>query len=216
MTRIAMTDAKLTPGVKRKAENILKELGIPMSTAHEMFYRQIIAHKGLPFDERVPPSETAKAISNAQDTITRKMEEFTPIVQFIQKENKVKFAYLFGSYATQRSGPLSDLDVAVYIDRRVNFWNYRLRLMEKLTRVLKTDHVDLVILNETPPLLSYEVIKYGRILKDDPSRRIPFEARVIGEYLDTARLRQIHRAALAESIGKGNAFGPQRSSSRTT
>jgi hypothetical protein len=144
------------------------------------------------------------------------MEEFTPIVQLLQKEKNVKFAYLFGSYAIQRSGPLSDLDVAVYIDRRVNFWNYRLRLMEKLTRVLKTDHVDLVILNETPPLLSYEVIKYGRILKDDPSRRIPFEARVIGEYLDTARLRQIHRAALAESIGKGNAFGPQRSSSRTT
>jgi hypothetical protein len=181
-----------------------------------MFYRQIIAHKGLPFDERVPPSETANAISGAQDTITRKMEEFTPIVQLLQKEKNVKFAYLFGSYAIQRSGPLSDLDVAVYIDRRVNFWNYRLRLMEKLTRVLKTDHVDLVILNETPPLLSYEVIKYGRILKDDPSRRIPFEARVIGEYLDTARLRQIHRAALAESIGKGNAFGPQRSSSRTT
>jgi putative transposase len=100
-----MTDARLTPEVKRKAENILKELGIPMSTAHEMFYRQIIAHKGLPFDERVPPSETANAISNAQDTITRKMEEFTPIVQFIQKENKVKFAYLFGSYATQRFGP---------------------------------------------------------------------------------------------------------------
>jgi uncharacterized protein len=216
MTRTAMTDVRFTSEVKRKAENILKELGIPISTAHEMFYRQIIAHKGLPFDERVPPSETANAISSAQDSITRKMEEFTSIVQFLQKEKNVKFAYLFGSYATQRSGPLSDLDVAVYIDRRVNSWTYRLKLMEKLAKVLKTDKVDLVILNEAPPLLRYEVIKYGRILKDEPSRRIPFEAKVIAEYLDTARLREMHRAALAESIGKGNAFGPQRSNSRTT
>ena len=87
---------------------------------------------------------------------------------------------------------------------------YRLRLMEKLAKILKSDRLDLVVLNQAPPLLRYEIIKYGRLLKDDASRRIPFEAEVIRECLDTAYLRQGQRVALVENIMKGTAFGPQR------
>ncbi|MCF8130002.1 MAG: type II toxin-antitoxin system RelB/DinJ family antitoxin [Deltaproteobacteria bacterium] len=61
-----MTHARLTPEVKEKAETILKELGISISTAYEMFYRQIIAHNGLPFDVRIPNSETVRAMQEAR------------------------------------------------------------------------------------------------------------------------------------------------------
>ena len=43
MAKTAMTHARLTPEVKERAEAILKSLGISISTAYEMFYRQIIA-----------------------------------------------------------------------------------------------------------------------------------------------------------------------------
>jgi DNA-damage-inducible protein J len=49
MAKTAMTHARLTPEVKRQAEIILKELGISISAAQEVFYRQIIAHHGIPF-----------------------------------------------------------------------------------------------------------------------------------------------------------------------
>jgi len=52
--------------VKEKAKSILKELGIPISSAHKLFYRQIIAHRGLPFDVRIPNKETIKAMHNAR------------------------------------------------------------------------------------------------------------------------------------------------------
>jgi len=66
MGKTAMTHARLTPEVKKKAEAILKELGISISTAYEMFYRQVIAHNGLPFDVQIPNSETVQAMHDAR------------------------------------------------------------------------------------------------------------------------------------------------------
>ncbi len=142
------------------------------------------------------------------------MQDLTPIIELLEKEKRVKFAYLFGSQASGQAGPLSDMDVAVYLDRRVKPRTYRLILMEKLAKLLKRDDLDLVVLNQAPPLLGQQIIKYGKPLKDDAPRRIPFEAEVIRQYLDTAHLRQVQRAALAENIRKGSTFGPERSNRR--
>ena len=66
MAKTAMIHAPLTPEVKRQAEVILKELGISISAAQEMFYRQIIAHQGIPFDLRLPNSQTIRAMEEAR------------------------------------------------------------------------------------------------------------------------------------------------------
>lgn len=66
MPKTAMTHARLTPEVKEKAEKILKELGLSISAANEMFYRQIIAHHGLPFEARIPKRETLQAMEDAR------------------------------------------------------------------------------------------------------------------------------------------------------
>ncbi len=62
-----MTHARLTPEIKNKAEAILKELGISISAAYEMFYRQIIAHQGIPFDLRLPNKDTIQAMGDARE-----------------------------------------------------------------------------------------------------------------------------------------------------
>ena len=67
MAKTAMTHARLTPEVKKQAENILKELGISISAAYEMFYRQIIAHQGIPFNLRIPNKDTLQAMKDARD-----------------------------------------------------------------------------------------------------------------------------------------------------
>ena len=40
--------ARIEPDVKEKAENILSTLGIPASSAINMFYKQIILQRGYP------------------------------------------------------------------------------------------------------------------------------------------------------------------------
>ncbi len=47
--------ARIEPEVKEQAETILAALGIPASSAINMFYKQIILQRGLPFDVKLPP-----------------------------------------------------------------------------------------------------------------------------------------------------------------
>ena len=49
--------ARIEPEVKEQAEDILSALGIPASNAINMFYKQIIIHRGLPFEVVLPPEK---------------------------------------------------------------------------------------------------------------------------------------------------------------
>jgi len=126
---------------------------------------------------------------------------------FLASEKRVKFAYLFGSVAAGNSGPLSDIDIAVFLDRRLDFFTCRLQLMEALARALKSENFDLVILNNAPIVLAHQVISDGIVLKDDRQRRVMFESRVLREYLDTAHLREVQFSYLREQIKRGDFFG---------
>ena len=46
--------ARIEPDVKEQAEAILSELGIPASNAINMFYKQVIMQRGLPFPVKLP------------------------------------------------------------------------------------------------------------------------------------------------------------------
>lgn len=46
--------ARIEPNIKEQAEKILNALGIPASNAINMFYKQIILQKGIPFDVKLP------------------------------------------------------------------------------------------------------------------------------------------------------------------
>ena len=50
----AILYAVIESDVKEKAENILATLGIPASNAINMFYKQIILQRGLPFEVKIP------------------------------------------------------------------------------------------------------------------------------------------------------------------
>ena len=54
MAKTANLYARIEPDVKEQAESILAALGIPASNAINMFYKQIILQRGLPFDVKMP------------------------------------------------------------------------------------------------------------------------------------------------------------------
>jgi len=58
--------ARIRPDIKSEAESIIRELGLSVSMAFELFYRQIIMNRGLPFDLRIPNETTVKAIADAR------------------------------------------------------------------------------------------------------------------------------------------------------
>lgn len=130
------------------------------------------------------------------------------IHDLLAADHRIKFAYLFGSQAEKgKTTSLSDTDVAVYLDGRMNHFTYRLKLMELLAKRLKSENIDLIILNTAPPLLKYEAIKSNYVLKDSGAERISFESKVLQEFLDTAYLRRTQRQVIREKIRKEEFFG---------
>lgn len=53
-TKTANVNIRIELGIKEKAEKILEKLGIPHAVAIDMYYRQIIAHNGIPFSISLP------------------------------------------------------------------------------------------------------------------------------------------------------------------
>ncbi|MCG2711845.1 MAG: nucleotidyltransferase domain-containing protein, partial [Candidatus Omnitrophica bacterium] len=93
---------------------------------------------------------------------------------FFLKRPEVKFAYLFGSVALGKGNQLSDVDLAVFIDgdylKENKFtYGYKAELITELIKVLRTNNVDLVILNTVPVLLKHKVLVGGKLLvcRDD-------------------------------------------------
>lgn len=60
--KTATARALIDPEVKARAETILKALGLSVSNSLELFYRQVVAQQGLPFELHVPNGKTMKAI----------------------------------------------------------------------------------------------------------------------------------------------------------
>ena len=58
--------------LKAEVGKILDKLGLNHSTAVNMFYHQVLAKKGIPFDVKIPTKETLKALENS-----RKRENLT-------------------------------------------------------------------------------------------------------------------------------------------
>jgi DNA-damage-inducible protein J len=54
MSKSAMVRARVEPELKEEVEIIFKKLGITTTEAITIFYHQVKAKKGIPFDLRIP------------------------------------------------------------------------------------------------------------------------------------------------------------------
>ena len=85
----------------------------------------------------------------------------------IAKERDIVALYAFGSLATGDLKPLSDLDFGILVsgklDKQKRF-DKHLDLIGKFNEVLKTDEVDLIMMNDAPMRFSHNIIKSGKLI----------------------------------------------------
>ena len=65
MPKSAMIRARVEPELKARAEAVLDTLGLSPTSAITLFYRQIVEHRGLPFEVRIPNAATRRAMRDA-------------------------------------------------------------------------------------------------------------------------------------------------------
>ncbi len=75
MAKSASLYARIEPEVKEQAESILETLGIPVSSAINMFYKQIILQRGMPFDVKLPASRPIDASALTEEQMNAELEK---------------------------------------------------------------------------------------------------------------------------------------------
>jgi predicted nucleotidyltransferase len=125
----------------------------------------------------------------------------------------VRVAYLFGSQATGRARPDSDVDIAVLWGDdvpRSDYFRRRLELIGAMMDLFRTNDVDVVVLNEATPLLAVEVLRHGRLLYNvDDRLRVEFQVRTVQVYRDTAFLRRLLAEELEYRVRAGKFGQPE-------
>ena len=74
-TKSANLYARIEPDVKEKAEGILSALGIPASSAINMFYKQIIMQRGLPFEVKIPSEKPIDISALSEEEFNKELEK---------------------------------------------------------------------------------------------------------------------------------------------
>lgn len=105
------------------------------------------------------------------------------------QKNGVVFAYLFGSQAAGTATKDSDFDFAVMFSEKAKKskrFDVRLRLISEISRLLKNDKVEIVVLNDTRSLFfKFVIVKEGKmVFEKDHSARVDFELKAMNEYYD--------------------------------
>ena len=112
----------------------------------------------------------------------------------VSTERYVSLAYLFGSSVTKDTSPLSDYDFAFYLTNEDSeqaissklVFETQSSLIYKLSLCLKTDKIDVVILNNTnlSPEIKFDVISNGILFYEKEPYKILIEPRIMNEYYD--------------------------------
>ena len=108
--------------------------------------------------------------------------------RLLEAREEVLEAYLFGSAVAGSAQAHSDVDVAVYLREArppASAFGYVADLTAALMRALRINSVDVVVLNEAPPLLYHRVLRDGvRILSRDLRATTTREGQALSRYCD--------------------------------
>jgi predicted nucleotidyltransferase len=116
------------------------------------------------------------------------MQRLPTVVNALEQDPRVLFAYLFGGLADGEQKPLSDIDVALFLVETTSLAENKLDLFEKLSDLFGTAEIDLVILNSAPISLAGRILQKKQLLVDkEPFRRHRYESLTLREFFDFSK-----------------------------
>ncbi|MCF6464917.1 type II toxin-antitoxin system antitoxin, RelB/DinJ family [Clostridium sp. Cult2] len=66
---------RLEPELKEQAELVLSQLGIPMSNAVNMFLKQVVMQRGIPFDIKLPIKKPVEVADLTEKELNAELEK---------------------------------------------------------------------------------------------------------------------------------------------
>lgn len=117
----------------------------------------------------------------------------------IAEKYELKLVVLYGSQATGKARPNSDIDIAVLGKRRVDF-EKQIDLIGEFTSLFETDEIDVKTLHNTNPLFRYEVMRDGILLFGTDYDFASFRAYAFRDYMDSGSLFELKRVFIKKRM----------------
>lgn len=125
--------------------------------------------------------------------------------KFAKAHREIEVLYLFGSTITGKTNGQSDIDLALLLTRKIRreqYFDLRLKFMDQLARLLRTDKVEVIILNEAPLRFYHEIISTGKILYEkNRADRIDQECKMESLYFGMKHYFDFQRETLKMKLG---------------
>ena len=77
---------RVEPGLKEQAEAVLEQLGMPVSNAINIFLKQVVMQRGIPFDVKLPASKPVEMAALSEAEMNQELEK--GYSDFIQGKTK--------------------------------------------------------------------------------------------------------------------------------
>ncbi|MFQ5796714.1 MAG: nucleotidyltransferase domain-containing protein [Candidatus Bipolaricaulia bacterium] len=175
--------------------------------------------KALPslFALEAPCGETngfalSKQLRSSIMTMGIKSSRSAELERYLEGEREILALYLFGSHSEGVTHVRSDVDLALLLAPKVDkgrYFEYRLRYLSGMRKFFR-GKLDLIILNQVPPLLQFQVLKKGQLIFDrDSDVRAEFEMKMLSRYYLSTGFYKFHfthliRRIKEEGLGRGS------------
>jgi len=136
----------------------------------------------------------------------------------LAEQPDIVVAYLFGSVARGQANTMSDVDIAILLQKGLDEETMLARQLAILVALeeMADREVQVTILNRASPFFTYQVIKEGmRLYERDKAERVEFEVRAMKEYFDVQPMLEFQNRALIQRIKETGLGRKKRGSSRT-
>ena len=98
MSKTATVFTRVDPEVKEQAEAVLNQLGIPLSSAVNLFLRQVVLQQGIPFQltlRTLPPNMSIQNPAEMETAIQKGLEDLeagrTRSLDEVKREMKERY-----------------------------------------------------------------------------------------------------------------------------
>jgi predicted nucleotidyltransferase len=134
------------------------------------------------------------------------MKQIEELKQRLAGFEVIRFAFLYGSRSRGQAHAKSDWDIAVYLDEGLSDRRRFEQRIDLLAALDDLGEIDLLVLNDAPPLLAQRALQGTRLFVKDSVVFTRFFVRIEAMAGDEQYWRQLHMRARKRRLEEGR-FG---------
>ncbi len=119
-------------------------------------------------------------VEGEMSTLPERETIISSLKRVCEEDPNVRMAFLFGSFASERDIPESDIDIAVYLGDPENYN----KLWGKISAASQRDSTDLVILNIARPTIAWAALRGIKLVIKDERFYLKYMLRISSEAED--------------------------------